>query len=187
MKRILCILSMSALVLSSAFGQDISGGAKAGFNFANMTGDIDDVAMKVSFHLGGYANIGVTDVLSVQPELLFNAVGAKEDGGDGKLNVSYVSIPVMVLYSFGVVNVQAGPQLGFLISAKEKYDDEEDDIKDMFKGTDFGFNLGLGADFGQFNASARYCIGLSNIADDDDFDVKNSVIQLSVGVKLFGE
>ncbi|HEX5172206.1 MAG TPA: porin family protein [Cyclobacteriaceae bacterium] len=187
MKKILLTLSMTALVISGAIAQEISGGAKAGLNIANMTGDIPGVTSKASFHLGGYVNIGFSDVLSLQPELLYNAMGAKEDGGDGKINSAYISVPVMVLYSFGVVNVQAGPQFGFLLSAKVKADGDEQDIKDQYKGTDFGFNLGLGADFGKFNAAARYCIGLSNIADASDIDVKNSVIQFSLGVKLFGE
>jgi hypothetical protein len=93
----------------------------------------------------------------------------------------------MVLYSFGNVNIQAGPQIGFLLSAKRKDDGEDEDIKDLFKSTDFGFNLGLGADFGKLNASARYCIGLSNIADDEDVEIKNGVFQIALGLKLFGE
>lgn len=179
---------MVALLATGAFAQGLSGGLKAGVNLANMTGDINDVEMKIGFHVGGFLNIGLSDELSFQPELLYNAIGAKESGGgDGKINTSYISVPLMVLYNFGVVNIQAGPQIGFLLSAKVKEDSEETDIKEFFKSTDFGFNIGLGADFGKVNAAARYCIGLSNISDDSDIDVKNSVIQVSLGVKLFGE
>jgi hypothetical protein len=78
-------------------------------------------------------------------------------------------------------------QIGVLTSAKIKFDDDEEDIKEAFKSTDLAFNLGLGADFGLLNVTARYCIGISNISDDEDFDIKNSVIQLSLGIKLFGE
>jgi hypothetical protein len=96
----------------------------------------------------------------------------------------------MLIYSFGNFNIQAGPQLSFLASAKYKYDFDGDsgteDIKEFFKGTDFGANLGVGANFGKVNASVRYSIGLANIADSDEGELKNNVIQLSLGYTLFG-
>jgi hypothetical protein len=185
MKKIIIAFSMVALFTTSSFAQEISGGAKAGLNFSNLTGEISDADMKIGYHLGGYVNIAFTEILSLQPELLFNAVGANVAGGDGKVNVNYISIPIMFKYSFGIVNVQAGPQIGVLMSAKQKFNGDERDIKDNFKSSDFGFNLGLGADFGLLNVAARYCIGLSSV--DTDYDVKNSVFQLSLGIKLFGE
>jgi hypothetical protein len=194
MKKIFLAISMIALFAAGAHAQGISGGVKGGLNLANLNGDdVSDTDMKIAYHIGGYANIAFSEALSLQPELLFNAVGAKmsEDGYEMKYNLNYISIPVMLIYSFGNVNIQAGPQLGLLASAKGKveYDGDsgETDIKELFKSTDVGFNLGLGANFGKINAAARYCIGLSNIADSDDADVKNGVIQLSLGVKLFGE
>jgi hypothetical protein len=194
MKKIFLAISMVALFAAGASAQSISGGAKAGVNLANLNGDdVEDTDMKIGYHIGGYVNIGISEALSVQPELLFNSVGAKasEDGYDGTYNFNYISVPIMLMYSFGNVNIQAGPQIGLLTSAKLKVEgngeSEEIDYKDFLKSSDFGFNIGLGANFGKVNAAARYCIGLSNIADGDDADVKNGVIQLSLGVKLFGE
>jgi hypothetical protein len=185
MKKIIIVFSLVALFTTSSLAQEISGGAKAGLNFSELKG-FDDSEMKVGYHLGGYVNIGLTDVLSLQPELLFNAIGAAESGGDGKLNINYISIPIMLKYSLGVVNIQAGPQIGLLMGARIKEDGDETDIKDSFKTSDFGFNLGLGADFGLLNVAARYCIGLSDVSDND-LDIQNYVFQLSLGIKLFGE
>ncbi|HEX5172207.1 MAG TPA: porin family protein [Cyclobacteriaceae bacterium] len=194
MKKIFLAISMVALFAAGALAQGISGGLKGGLNLANLNGDdVSNTDMKIAYHIGGYVNVAFSEALSVQPELLFNSVGAKasEDGYDGKYNINYISVPVMLIYSFGNFNIQAGPQVGFLMSAKLKVegggDSQEIDYKDYLKSTDFGFNLGLGANFGKLNAAARYCIGLSNIADDDNADVKNGVIQLSLGVKLFGD
>jgi hypothetical protein len=92
----------------------------------------------------------------------------------------------MLKYSLGVVNIQAGPQIGLLMGARIKEDGDETDIKDSFKTSDFGFNLGLGADFGLLNVAARYCIGLNDVSDND-LDIQNYVFQLSLGIKLFGE
>ena len=194
MKRIFLAVSMVTLFAAGAAAQGISGGLKAGLNLANMNGDdVEDTDMKIGYHFGGYAKISFTEAFSVQPELLYNAVGAKSSEGDFDANYkfNYVSVPVMLGYSFGKISIQAGPQIGFLTSAKLKVegggDSEEVDLKDDLKGTDFGVNVGLGADFGKLNAAARYCIGLSNIVDSDDADVKNGVIQLSLGYKLFGK
>lgn len=183
---------MVAFFAAGAAAQGISGGLKAGINLANLTGDdVEDTDMKIGYHVGGYAKISLTDAFSVQPELLFNAIGAKDSEVDGNYKLNYLTVPVMLGYSFGKISIQAGPQVGFLMSAKYKVDvngdSEEADIKESLKGTDFGVNVGLGADFGKINAAARYCIGLSNIVDADDVDVKNGVIQLSLGYKLFGK
>jgi hypothetical protein len=192
-------LTIAAVVLCSAtlFAQ-ISIGAKAGLNLANVSGDdVDDTDMRIGFHLGGYANIAFSEALSLQPELLYNSVGAKTTGegitGDDEdvtFKLNYISIPVSLMYSFGAFSVHAGPQLSFLASAKTASDDDAldgNDIKDGYKSTDLGFNLGIGGNFGKLNATARYSMGLSSIDDSGfDADVKNSVIQLSLGYKLFG-
>jgi hypothetical protein len=196
MKKLLSTVAVVVFFAASAMAQ-VSVGVKAGLNLANVTGDdVDDSDMRMSLHLGGYLNYAFSESLSIQPELLYSSMGAKSSYDDFGVDIeettklNYISVPVMVVYSFGNINVQAGPQIGFLASAKSKVevdgDSEEEDIKDFFKGTDFGFNLGLGANFGKLNASARYCLGLSNIVDADEADVKNAVIQISVGYRLFG-
>ena len=58
-------------------------------------------------------------------------------------------------------SIEAGPQVGFLFSAKDEYDFDgdtgEDDIKEYFKGIDFGVNFGVGYKLeGGLNLGARY-------------------------------
>jgi Outer membrane protein beta-barrel domain len=193
MKRIFFTVLLYSLFAVGAFAQGISGGLKAGLNLANATGnDAGNTDMRIAYHFGGYININLPGALSVQPELLYNSVGAKDsqDGVDMTYKLNYFTVPVDLIYSFGNFNIQAGPQFGFLVSAKGKaeYQGEstEQDIKDYFKSTDVGVNVGLGATFGKLQASARYCMGLTKIWDADDVDVKNGVIQLSLGYRLFG-
>jgi hypothetical protein len=191
MKKLL--LSLVIVLASVAAVQaQMSGGVKAGLNLSNLGGDADGYDMRPSFHLGGYVNIGLTDKLSFQPELLYNSIGAKYEGGDaeGTLKLSYISLPLDLQYSFGKFNVHAGPQVSFLASAKDKWeegsDSGEDDIKEAFKGIDLGLNIGFGLNFGKLDVGARYTAGLSNIIDEGDAKVTNNVIQLSVGYRLFG-
>jgi hypothetical protein len=160
-------------------------GIKAGANLASLAGDdVDDAKMKIGFNVGGFAKIGLTESLSLQPELVFSAQGAKfeDEGDDVKYNLSYLNIPVLLQYNLPMgLNFEAGPQIGFLVGAKAKQGDEKADVKDFFKSTDFSLALGAGyltkANIG-FNA--RFNLGLGNIADSDDGDVKNSVIQVGV-------
>ena len=59
--------------------------------------------------------------------------------------MNYLLASVMAKYTFSSgLSLETGPQLGFLLSAKEKYDGDTDNIKDAFKGTSFFWNFGLG-------------------------------------------
>lgn len=203
MKRIFLAVSMVTLFAAGAFAQGISGGVKAGLNLANFIGDdVEGADMRIAYHFGGYVNIGFSEALSLQPELLYNSVGAKssysEEGAtvDETYKMNYISVPVSLVYSFGNFNIQAGPQISFLASAKHDMSAEflgqsievSEDIKEGFKGMDLAVNLGLCASFGKLSAAARYGIGLSQLPDtDEDVKMKNGVIQLSLGYRLFGE
>lgn len=194
MKRIFLTVSMCALFAAGALAQGMSGGLKAGLNLANFAGDVEGTSMRIAYHVGGFVNFGFSDVLSLQPELLYNSVGAKADSddGDATFQMNYVSVPVSLIYSFGNLNVQLGPQLGFLASAKLKASEGdvsgELDMKEFFKGTDVGLNVGVGASFGKIQATARYYMGLTDIPDmEEDVNWKNSNFQISLGYKLFGE
>ena len=173
-----------------AFGfanaQETKFGVKAGLNMADWSGDdADGIDSRVAFHVGGFAEIKLSDKFAVQPELLYSSQGGKADGGT--VNTDYLNIPVMAkFYATEQFSIEAGPQVGFLMSAKVKPDSGDDqDIKDMLKSTDFGMNLGLGYNFTEnISANLRYNLGLSNIVDADGADIKNNVFSLSVGYKF---
>ena len=80
------------------------------------------------------------------------------------------------------ISLEAGPQIGFLASAKADVDGESTDIKDLLKSTDFALNLGAGykLDSG-LNFGLRYSMGLTDVYDFDTDGFKHSVLQLSVG------
>jgi hypothetical protein len=162
-------------------------GVKAGANFANITGDdVDDTKIKVGINVGAFARFGLGDSWSLQPEVVFSTQGAKLDGG--KYNLSYVNIPILAQYNFkGGFNVEAGPQIGFLTSAKAKPDEgDSEDIKDAFKSTDFALAFGAGyTTTANVGFNVRYNLGLGNIIDSDDAKAHNSVIQVGV-FYLFG-
>jgi len=193
MKKLILFAALAIFVIANSNAQ-INFGAKAGVNFATITGDmVDSFNSRTAFHVGFVAEIVISETFSFQPELLYSAQGAdySEEGFEdfeGTVKLDYLNVPLMAKFYVGEgFSVEAGPQIGLLLSAKDDYGDGEDDIKEYVKGTDFGVNLGVGYKMeGGLNFSARYNLGLSNDLDVDDFEAegaeyKNSVIQVSVG------
>ncbi len=204
MKKI--ILTVAAVfAFGFANAQETKFGIKGGVNFANLAGDIEDNSSLIGFNVGGLVEIKVSDKFFIQPELLFSAQGAKEEYSetfngttinyDSKLNLSYLNIPVMAkFYVADKFSLEAGPQVGFLLSAKANSEatdgtnssSSEEDVKDSFESTDFGFNFGAGYDFTtNLSAGVRYNLGLSNIAKDSGNDeIKNTVLSVSLAYKF---
>ena len=130
-------------------------------------------------------------------EYSFSESGISVDAEE-KINLGYLNLPVMAKYFVAPgFSIEAGPQVGFLLSAKNEYSysasgfgitessSEEIDIKDDTESMDFSFNVGAGYEFTEnIFVQARYNFGLTNIAKDTEGDIKNGVIQVSVGYKF---
>ena len=174
-----------ALVAFTISAQNVTFGAKAGLNFASMVGDAaEGLDGRTSFHIGATAEFEISESFSIQPELLYSGQGYTYDfdGADVTGKVDYINLPVMAkFYVADGFSVEAGPQIGFLASAKEDVDGESFDIEDL-KSTDFAFNIGAGykVDSG-LNFGLRYSMGLTDVPDSDTDGFKHSVLQLSVG------
>jgi hypothetical protein len=182
---------ITALIISALAYAQPSIGLKGGLNLANVSGDIEDNSMRTAFHVGAYATIKFGDKFGFQPEILYNSVGTKfkdPDFGDADLVMNYISVPLMLNYYINdMIALQAGPQISLLSSADLKFDGGSIDYKDFVKGNDMGLNFGAMLNFGKLNATARYCLGLTDIDDTGSSDkVKNGVIQISLGFRLFG-
>ena len=89
------------------------------------------------------------------------------------------------------INIQVGPQIGFLSGAEAKQTiggvTTTTNLSSFYKNNDISLALGLGWDlpFG-LTIDARYNLGLTKINDGiNTNDTKNQVIQISAGFKLF--
>jgi len=193
MRKITVVFLVLAMMMagSQAYSQGAPKpifGAKGGFNFANIGGDETDNKMKTAFHAGVYSEVFFDYFLMMQAELLLSYQGhAPASDFDNTLNLWYINLPIMARYNIGYnLNVHAGFQLGLLLSAKSKFTDTTFDVKDQFKGIDFGLPLGVGYDLmdRKISLTARYIIPISNISKDSAFKRNNQVFQLSVGIML---
>ena len=180
MKKLLFIPML--LVAFTISAQNVTFGAKAGLNFTSGVGEgADGLDIRTAFHLGATAEIEMSESFSIQPELLYSGLGFTGNTG-AKGELDYINLPVMAKFYFGDgFSLEAGPQIGFLASAKVDVDGESTDIKDSLKSIDFALNLGAGykLDSG-LNFGLRYSIGLTGVYDDS-YGTKNNVLQLSVG------
>ncbi len=161
-------------------------GAKAGLNFANLDVEGSSPDNRTAIHFGAFAVVNFSDNLGFQPELLYSAKGAEQDGFE--LNTTYLDVPLLLRYNINdLISLHAGPQLSFLLSAE---DADGTDIKDFYTGSDLALAFGAQLDLpAGLAAGARYNLGLSDVNDIDSpgaGEVKNNVFQIYVGWTLFG-
>jgi hypothetical protein len=205
MKKLLLTAAIAVFGIIGTQAQDMKFGVKAGVNISNGAGDVEDADSKIGLHIGGFAEFMFSEKFAFQPELLYSMQGYKYEESatffgetvsvEEKIKLDYINVPLIFKYyvTEGLA-IEAGPQIGFLMSANYEYEasgggeseSEDEDIKDAYKSIDYGLNVGvsytldMGVMFG-----ARYYYGLADIDDtSDDFDEKNSVIQVSVGYKF---
>ncbi|MDM1550033.1 porin family protein [Empedobacter falsenii] len=188
----------------SAANAQIDLGVKGGLNFPTLSGDSrqlyeNQTKFRTDFYVGGYANYKITDQISFQPELLYSKQGAglkTNDNSKAKLITHNINIPLMGRYEImDGLNVEFGPQLGFLVSAKKKYELGKENTKikatDNFKTFDFGLNFGAAYKItDELEINARFTKGLSNINDyypqtvNDNYKITNTYFSVGVAYKL---
>lgn len=171
---------------STASASPVRFGVKAGLNISTISNS--DLNSKAGFYGGVFANIPVAQDFSVQPEVLYSGMGGKYKGNsDVKLNTDYIAVPVMLQYNL-IPNlyVEAGPQFGFLVSAKGKSNGASVDVKDNLKTFDFGIGLGAGYYFTQnIGVNLRYTAGLSDVPKNNNGDAaRNGVFQIGLAYKF---
>ena len=192
MKKI--ILFAAFVVVAFATQAQVKFGTKSGLNLSTWGSDAKDlfadVKMQAGFYVGGLVHIPVSENFAIQPELLVSAEGAKatEMGSTVNFNTMFINVPVVAQYKTASgFYIEAGPQLGLLVSAKAKSDGNSEDIKDDLQSTNFSAVLGLGYTMANgFGFGGRYNLGLSNALKDAG-DVKVTTSNISIGVHyIFG-
>ncbi len=176
-------------------------GVKGGLNLASLSfsEDVDNsIKSLLGVHVGPVAEFELQEGLYFNTGLLFSLKGAKMKYGEESASTSlnYLEIPLNVAYKFSTGEkskffAQAGPYLGYALSGKTKYGGESESInfkEDGLKRFDFGLGVGLGIELGSIVPSVSYQLGLSNLNDDSEMDVKvkNKVFQISIAY-MFGK
>lgn len=222
-KTTVLMLAITGLVISAnaqttttsdALGRT-SFGLRVGVNFQNLNGKDDggddlDNKMKVGFNIGANAEVPIAQDFYLQPGLLFSTKGAKlDDDADAKINLSYLEIPVNLVYKpvlgEGNLLLGFGPYLAFAVGGKVKFGDTDTDIEfekeisqaqavsptPYLRRMDAGANLLVGYELSsRISAQLNAQLGLVNInpkvtgADDDDSRTKNTGFGVSIGYRF---
>ena len=183
MKKIAIIIVITILGLTNTYAQKVEFGAKAGLNLAFITGDdTEGFKPNTDFHFGVMAEWQISDKFALQPEIVYSGQGSDINiESEGRISLNYLNVPIMgKYYVIKGLSIEAGPQIGFLLSTKGG----SVNYKDFLKTTDYGVNFGVGYKLNNgLNFTARYNLGVSNINNVDGFTDKNrnGVFQLSIG------
>jgi opacity protein-like surface antigen len=191
MKKV--FLGLGIVLGTMAFAQSTAGprfGIKAGGNLSDLT-NLDREKSKIGFYAGVFMNAPISSDFSIQPEVVYSQQGSKyKDNvlGLDKTNLGYINVPVMVQYNATPeFYLEAGPEFGFLVDAKDKYNINGNtrsvDVKDNLNTFNFGMGLGAGYRFTpNISINARYTAGFTNIVKNNGGDsVKNNNFQLGLG------
>ncbi|WP_158022749.1 porin family protein [Hymenobacter coccineus] len=131
MKKVILPLALLAGIVGTANAQTgIKYGVKGGYNLATFSGtDSKGSEYKSGFSAGLYSNFGISDNISIQPEVLFSQKGASIDNFQGlpttrfKSTLSYIDVPVLLRVNAGEdgkgLFFELGPQASFLVRNRD--------------------------------------------------------------------
>lgn len=128
-----------------------------------------------------------------------SAIENVQPSGDGNLHLNYINLPLLIGYEFfDKMAINVGPELGYLLSAKAKYDSKTIDLEEAWDNKfDFGISTGINYHLDENIAlEIRYTHGLSSVIKDimyvnedgeyldSDEKFQNRTFQFSVSYRL---
>jgi len=213
MKKLLLLFVFSVIYFGTQLSAQLSirFGPEVGLQLASSSIKDDTLKIKgfIGPRFGGVVDIGVNDMISIQPGVFWSTMGQKIKGDDfflgGSLDIaekySVLSVPIWINLKFGGDNkffVGIGPEIDYVMSGYitgtifgEDLTKEKIDLKDaeasrlLFSGNiNLGYQTAMGLYF-----RANYNLGLTPIykatVSEFEKDYKFNNISLSVGW-LFG-
>ena len=187
-----CICFSFLCLVSTSFCQGVGFGVKGGLNLSSLNLEDPEASYdsRTGYHLGVFLR-GRFDKVAIQPELLlYTQNGDIESSlfGTAQESFSYLTVPVILkLYPVAGLNLQLGPQFGFLLDGERKYDtflgSGSEDITEHYDKSDISIALGGGYDFDfGLGIDVRYNLGVKDINNAANGEpVKSRVFMLSLG------
>jgi hypothetical protein len=171
------ILMTVFLIAGGSANAQSNMGVKGGINFSTLNTNQN---LKTGFHMGLVWPTYLGSNVALQPEVVYSLQGVKLSG-ESQLNLGYINTPFLVQLRFGGgFRLEAGPQLGFLASAKTQTGNSLENVRSNYKMLDTGLAVGFGFLGGSgFGFDVRYNYGLSDISKPGG-DVYNRVFQLGL-------
>lgn len=206
MKKMKLAAVVVMLTMVTAVSAQVNLGIKGGVNMSNLVYDdeVDDQNPKIGFNVGLALDYEFMPSSAIQTGLFFTTKGFKAENTSLDVeyteNLMYLQIPVHYAYKADItpatrIVLHAGPYIAYGVGGSRKVDvgnlSEEWDVDDIFgdearqyDAFDAGLGLGVGAEFGSFLLDLGWDLGLVNISNADNGNVKNQNAYLSVGFRF---
>ena len=149
----------------------------------------------LGFNAGLTFDVPIIYPISFVPEVLFSQKGytAATTAGNFTQRTNYIDIPLLAKFKLGpVVNFYIGPQLAFLLSTKNTYDNGFTITSQQYyennrdKSAIVNGVLGVGFELNRYvELRGRYAIDLGRTRGDAYTpDYRNQVFQIGLGIKF---
>lgn len=200
MKKIYTLLFLISFTYSITHAQiETALGFKGGVAFSKFNGEsISEAETNVGPSIGGFANLGFANVVSVQFEMLYTQFGGrytyKNEVYDPKL--SYLQVPLLLkvkipiaesVYPYAFIGQSVGFKVGEINNRIDR-NGLSQPVADQFKGVDlstiFGAGIDLESDFAILSLDFRYANGMMNILKEGDAQSGSFSMTVGLGFNL---
>lgn len=190
-------LVVFSLFILSAFisnAQGFSFGPKVGANITGISGLQFENGYQFGYHIGGFAEIMISENLGIQPEVLWSQTNLTTANALpeiyqtslselSKVKLNYISIPLLLnIRPSNFISFQVGPQFGIL---QDKKNSLSNNVQSAFKSGDFSMLAGVQMRILSFRIYGRYGIGLTSVNDlieQDQWKSRTWQIGLAMGL-----
>lgn len=209
MKKLLSLLA--GLLLAGTASAQI--GLKGGLNATVLDGQQinQKTDYRYTYHAGLFFTHALAGPLSIRPELLYSLQGSdfKSTQEDYETKLHYLNLPILLDLKISKLHLQAGPQFGVLLTAKQAgtvlvsydpatqystYASVSKQVSEDYKKQDFSLCAGAELEIANgLRVGGRFNAGLTDIADYKDVrsandpKLKNRVIQAYLALQLGGK
>ncbi|MDB5190813.1 MAG: hypothetical protein JWQ96_376 [Segetibacter sp.] len=218
--KILLLLTITISTITMAQVKP-SFGVRAGMSVAGMRGDAvtslenmldfaEDyitTSDRKGFFAGGYVNVPVGNIISLEPALHYSQKGYELRGelnvkgmeflganAKAKLNTHYIDLPLMVKANIKGLQLFAGPQVSYLAQADLRTTaavlgfnvfNKTMDASEQFNRWDAAITGGVGYQFTNgLNVMAAYDHGLSKVDANKDMNSYNRAFKVGIGMSF---
>jgi hypothetical protein len=203
MKKIILIscIILATSVTATAQLPNFAFGIKGGANFSKLKteNDLTDENSVAGYHVGIFTRLGAVG-LYLQPELYLGSKGnnfikvedtnGNEVQASGKVRFTTLDFPLLIGTKIGPnklnLRFMAGPVASFVINENTTFDSAYQNISDFdnYKKQNWAYQAGAGVDVGNLTVDLRYEGGLSNVSRSNEYNQKQNLFHLSLGIKL---
>jgi Outer membrane protein beta-barrel domain len=186
MKLKIALMALALMVLGTmkASAQSFDFGLESGMNFSNFVGSdanslngSNALSSRLGFVGGGFLSLNFGPSFSIRPEALYEQKGAQVTGTTTTYEADYFEIPVLLKFGLGLPGLNpcllVGPSFNW--STVSSLPNGSGNLN----SGDVGLVGGLDFDFGKFDISGRYELGLDNVSAGKN--VQNGTFTILMG------